>query len=83
MIIGVGKVFLVGVDLDEVCVGFVIDGVWERFFGVIVELFCLIIVVLNGIFVGGVMGMVLVCDMWVVVFYVKFFYLVMKFGFLF
>lgn len=82
ILIGMGWVFFVGVDLDVVCVGLVLLLEWEWLFGVVVVMFCLIIVVLNGMVVGGVMGMVLVCDIRLVVFEVKFFYLVMWLGYL-
>ncbi|NQY59162.1 enoyl-CoA hydratase/isomerase family protein [Cognatishimia sp.] len=82
VITGVGKVFSAGADLDEARAGLATDGVWERLSGAIAELPCLTIAALNGTLAGGAMGMALACDMRVAVPHAKFFYPVMKLGFL-
>ena len=79
---GVGKVFSAGADLDEARAGLATDGVWERLSGAIADLPCLTIAALNGTLAGGAMGMALACDMRIAVPHAKFFYPVMKLGFL-
>ena len=82
VITGVGKVFSAGADLDEARAGLATDGVWERLSGAIADLPCLTIAALNGTLAGGAMGMALACDMRIAVPHAKFFYPVMKLGFL-
>ncbi|MCH2250430.1 MAG: enoyl-CoA hydratase/isomerase family protein [Cognatishimia sp.] len=82
VITGVGKVFSAGADLDEARAGLATDGVWERLSGTIADLPCLTIAALNGTLAGGAMGMALACDMRIAVPHAKFFYPVMKLGFL-
>lgn len=82
VITGVGKVFSAGADLDEARAGLATDGVWERLSGAIADLPCLTIAALNGTLAGGAMGMTLACDMRIAVPHAKFFYPVMKLGFL-
>lgn len=79
---GRGKVFSAGADLDEARAGLATDGVWERLSGRIAALPCLTIAALNGTLAGGAMGMVLACDLRLAVPSAKFFYPVMKLGFL-
>ncbi|PCD76612.1 enoyl-CoA hydratase/isomerase family protein [Pseudothioclava arenosa] len=79
---GEGKVFSAGADLDEARAGLATDGVWERLSGAIAALPCLTIAALNGTLAGGAMGMVLACDLRIAVPSAKFFYPVMKLGFL-
>ena len=79
---GAGKVFSAGADLDEARAGLATDGVWERLSGRIAALPCLTIAALNGTLAGGAMGMVLACDLRLAVPGAKFFYPVMKLGFL-
>ncbi|MGD9919520.1 MAG: enoyl-CoA hydratase/isomerase family protein [Paenirhodobacter sp.] len=79
---GTGKVFSAGADLDEARAGLATDGVWERLSGAIAALPCLTIAALNGTLAGGAMGMVLACDLRLAVPEAKFFYPVMKLGFL-
>ena len=55
---------------------------WERLSGAIASLPCLTIAALNGTLAGGAMGMVLACDLRIAVPGAKFFYPVMKLGFL-
>ncbi|MGR3815620.1 MAG: enoyl-CoA hydratase/isomerase family protein [Cognatishimia activa] len=82
VITGVGKVFSAGADLDEARAGLATDGVWERLSGTIADLPCLTIAALNGTLAGGAMGMALACDMRIAAPHAKFFYPVMKLGFL-
>lgn len=79
---GNGKVFSAGADLDEARAGLATDPVWERLSGTIAALPCLTIAALNGTLAGGAMGMVLACDLRLGVPGAKFFYPVMKLGFL-
>lgn len=79
---GEGKVFSAGADLDEARAGLATDGVWERLSGAIAALPCLTIAALNGTLAGGAMGMVLACDLRIAVPSAKFFYPVMRLGFL-
>lgn len=79
---GAGKVFSAGADLDEARAGLATDPVWERLSGRIAALPCLTIAALNGTLAGGAFGMVLACDLRIAVAQAKFFYPVMKLGFL-
>lgn len=79
---GTGKVFSAGADLDEARAGLATDPVWERLSARIAGLRCLTIASLNGTLAGGAMGMVLACDLRIAVPAAKFFYPVMKLGFL-
>ncbi|SFD85657.1 Enoyl-CoA hydratase/carnithine racemase [Sulfitobacter brevis] len=79
---GQGKVFSAGADLDEARAGLARSDVWERLSGAIAALPGLSIAALNGTLAGGAMGMALACDLRVTVPAAKFFYPVMKLGFL-
>ncbi len=79
---GEGKVFSAGADLDEARAGLATDDVWERLSGAIAAAPCLTIAALNGTLAGGAMGMALACDIRIAVPSAKFFYPVMKLGFL-
>ncbi|KAB2886096.1 MAG: enoyl-CoA hydratase/isomerase family protein [Albidovulum sp.] len=79
---GRGKVFSAGADLDEARAGLATDPVWERLSGAIAALPCLSVAALNGTLAGGAFGMVLACDLRIAVEGAKFFYPVMKLGFL-
>ncbi|WP_424988011.1 enoyl-CoA hydratase/isomerase family protein [Microbulbifer sp. S227A] len=79
---GAGKVFSAGADLDEARAGLATSDVWERLSGAIARLPCLTIAALNGTLAGGAMGMALACDLRIAVPGAKFFYPVMKLGFL-
>ncbi len=79
---GAGKVFSAGADLEEARAGLATDPVWERLSGVIAALPCLTIAALNGTLAGGAFGMALACDLRMAVPGAKFFYPVMKLGFL-
>lgn len=82
IITGHGKVFSAGADLDEARAGLATDGVWERLSSAIAALPCMTIAALNGTLAGGAFGMALACDMRLSVPTAKFFYPVMKLGFL-
>lgn len=79
---GAGKVFSAGADLDEARAGLATSGLWERLSGAIAALPCLTITALNGTLAGGAMGMALACDLRLAVPEARFFYPVMKLGFL-
>ncbi len=79
---GNGKVFSAGADLDEARAGLATSDVWERLSGAIAALPCLTVAALNGTLAGGANGMVLACDLRIAVPSAKFFYPVMKLGFL-
>lgn len=79
---GEGTVFSAGADLDEARSGLALDPVWERLSGAIAALPCLTIAALNGTVAGGAFGMVLACDLRIAVEGAKFFYPVMRLGFL-
>jgi len=79
---GEGKVFSAGADLEEARAGLALSPVWERLSGAIAALPGLSIAALNGTLAGGAMGMALACDLRLGVPTAKFFYPVMKLGFL-
>lgn len=79
---GAGKVFSAGADLDEARAGLATSPLWERLSGAIADLPGLSIAALNGTLAGGAMGMALACDLRIAVPNAKFFYPVMKLGFL-
>ncbi|MTI00965.1 enoyl-CoA hydratase/isomerase family protein [Roseibium sp. RKSG952] len=79
---GAGKVFSAGADLDEARAGLATSDVWERLSGAIAALPCLTVAALNGTLAGGANGMVLACDIRIAVPSARFFYPVMKLGFL-
>jgi enoyl-CoA hydratase/carnithine racemase len=79
---GAGKVFSAGADLDAAKAGLATDPVWERLSGAVARFDGLSIAALNGTLAGGAFGMALACDLRVAVQGAKFFYPVMKLGFL-
>lgn len=79
---GTGKVFSAGADLDAARAGLATDPVWERLSAAIGAFPGLSIAALNGTVAGGAFGMVLACDLRISVATAKFFYPVMKLGFL-
>ncbi len=79
---GTGKVFSAGADLEEARAGLATSGIWERVSAAVAALPCLSIAALNGTLAGGAMGMVLACDLRLAVPGAKFFYPVMKLGYL-
>ncbi|MDX8350380.1 enoyl-CoA hydratase/isomerase family protein [Cognatiyoonia sp. IB215446] len=79
---GTGKVFSAGADLDAAKAGLATDPAWERLSGAVAALPGLTIAALNGTVAGGAFGMMLACDLRIAVPSAKFFYPVMKLGFL-
>lgn len=79
---GTGKVFSAGADLEAAKAGLATSDLWERLSGAIAALPCLTIAALNGTLAGGSNGMALACDLRIAVPTAKFFYPVMKLGFL-
>jgi len=79
---GTGKVFSAGMDLEAAKEGLATDPVWERLSGALAAHPGLTICALNGTLAGGAMGMALACDLRICVPTAKFFYPVMKLGFL-
>ena len=77
-----GRVFSAGADLDEARAGLATSPVWERLSAAIAAFPGLSVAALNGTLAGGAFGMVLACDIRVAVASAKFFYPVMKLGFL-
>ncbi|MDQ7260754.1 enoyl-CoA hydratase/isomerase family protein [Paracoccus sp. PS-1] len=79
---GEGAVFSAGADLDEARAGLALSPEWERLSSRVAAMPCLTIAALNGTVAGGAMGMVLACDLRLAVPGAKFFYPVMRLGFL-
>ncbi|AKO98299.1 MAG: enoyl-CoA hydratase/isomerase family protein [Marinovum algicola] len=79
---GAGKVFSAGADLDAARAGLATSEVWERLSAAIAALPGLTIAALNGTLAGGAFGMALACDLRIAVPEAKFFYPVMKLGYL-
>lgn len=79
---GEGKVFSAGADLDEARAGLARSPLWEQLSSRMATMPCLTIAALNGTVAGGAMGMVLACDLRIAVAEAKFFYPVMRLGFL-
>ena len=79
---GTGKVFSAGADLDAARAGLATSPLWEDLSGAIADMPGLTIAALNGTVAGGANGMVLACDLRIAVPGAKFFYPVMKLGYL-
>lgn len=79
---GAGRTFSTGADLDDVGTGLATDPVWERLSARIACYPGLTIAALNGTAAGGALGMVLACDLRLSVPAAKFFYPVMRLGYL-
>jgi len=79
---GRGTVFSAGADLDAVRAGLAQSTLWEALSGEIAGLRCLTIAALNGTLAGGAFGMALACDIRIAVPDARFFYPVMKLGYL-
>lgn len=79
---GTGKVFSAGADIDAARAGLATSDLWERLSTAIAAHQGLTIAALNGSCAGGAMGMMLACDMRLCVPGARFFYPVMKLGFL-
>ncbi|MAI58511.1 MAG: enoyl-CoA hydratase [Rhodobacteraceae bacterium] len=82
IVTGEGQVFSAGADLEAVKRGLATSNVWERASRAIAELPCLTIAALNGTLAGGAFGIALACDLRISVPTAKFFYPVMKLGYL-
>ena len=82
IITGAGGVFSAGGDLDEMTDGLATSALWERLSTAIAAVPGLSIAALNGTLAWGAMGMALACDIRLAVPQAKFFYPVMKRGFL-
>lgn len=79
---GTGTVFSAGADLDAARAGLAISPLWEQLSGAIAAHKGLTIAALNGTLAGGAFGMALACDLRIAAPNAKFFYPVMKLGFL-
>ena len=79
---GTGRVFSAGADLDAARAGLATSPLWERFSDAVANYAGLTIAAINGTVAGGAMGMVLACDLRISVAEAKFFYPVMRLGFL-
>ena len=79
---GNGRVFSAGADLDAARAGLATSPLWERLSGAVADYAGLTIAAINGTVAGGAMGMVLACDLRISVTDAKFFYPVMRLGFL-
>lgn len=79
---GSGKVFSAGADLDAARAGLATSPLWEELSTAVAALPGLSIAALNGTLAGGAMGMALACDIRISVATARFFYPVMKLGFL-
>ena len=82
IVTGTGRVFSAGADLDAARAGLATSPLWEELSGAIAAHPGLSIAALNGTVAGGANGMVLACDLRIAVPGAKFFYPVMKLGFL-
>ena len=79
---GQGEIFSAGADLSEVKSGLATSPIWEKLSLSLKELNCVTIAALNGTVAGGAFGMILACDIRICVPSSKFFYPVMKMGYL-
>lgn len=79
---GAGGVFSAGADLEAARAGLATSPLWEQLSGAITAHRGLTIAALNGTLAGGAFGMALACDLRIAVPSAKFFYPVMKLGFL-
>lgn len=79
---GLGRVFSAGADLDQARSGLAHDPIWTQLSARIAALPCMTIAALNGTVAGGAMGMILACDVRISVLDAKFFYPVMRLGYL-
>jgi enoyl-CoA hydratase/carnithine racemase len=79
---GVGRIFSAGADLDAARAGLAVSPDWERLSAALAGLPGLTIAALNGTVAGGATGMALACDLRIAVPTARFFYPVMKLGYL-
>jgi enoyl-CoA hydratase/carnithine racemase len=82
VVTGAGPIFCAGADLDEARAGLAVSGLWETLSTAIANLPCMTVCALNGTLAGGAFGMALACDIRLSVPQAKFFYPVMRLGFL-
>ena len=82
ILIGTGKVFSAGADLEEAAAGLATSPLWEQLSAALAALPCLTVAALNGTLAGGANGMALACDLRIAVPGAKVFYPVMKLGYL-
>ena len=82
IVTGEGRVFSAGADLDEARAGLTTSDLWEQLSGAIAALPGLTVAALNGTLAGGANGMVLACDLRIAVPGARFFYPVIKLGYL-
>ena len=79
---GAGRVFSAGADLDQARTGLATAPEWEDLSAALAALPCLTVAALNGSLAGGAFGMALACDIRLAVPDARFFYPVMRLGFL-
>ena len=79
---GQGRVFSAGADLEEMQAGLGVDPVWGRVSAAIAGFGGLTIAALNGTLAGGAFGLALACDIRLAVPGARFFYPVMRLGYL-
>jgi enoyl-CoA hydratase/carnithine racemase len=79
---GEGSVFSAGADLEEMKAGLGTSPDWEALSSTIAAYPGLTIAALNGTLAGGAMGMALACDLRIAVPDARFFYPVMRLGYL-
>lgn len=79
---GQGRVFSAGADLDEAKAGLAVSPLWEEASQRLASLPALTVAALNGTLAGGAFNLALACDIRLAVPGAKFFYPVMKFGYL-
>jgi enoyl-CoA hydratase/carnithine racemase len=79
---GEGKVFSAGADLEEMKTGLGTHPAWETLSAALADFAGLTIAALNGTLAGGAMGMALACDLRIAVPEARFFYPVMRLGYL-
>ena len=79
---GRGNVFSAGADLEAAKAGLAVSPLWEELSAAVAALNGLSIAALNGTLAGGAFGMALACDLRIAVPTARFFYPVMKLGFM-
>ena len=79
---GRGNVFSAGADLEAAKAGLAVSPLWEELSAAVATLNGLSIAALNGTLAGGAFGMALACDLRIAVPTARFFYPVMKLGFM-
>lgn len=82
IVTGAGRVFSAGADIDEAKAGLAVSPLWEELSSAVAALPCLTIAALNGTLAGGAFGVALACDLRLAVPEARFFYPVMRLGFL-